>query len=297
MEINYLKTFLQVAFTKNFTKTGKILGYSQSSISAQIQQLEKEVGVKLFDRIGKKVALTQHGEEMLPYAQQIISTYTQIENFMRSESIMNGTIHLGMVESLFEIFFEKIFFKYHQRFPKVKIELNVDATFELLDQLRQNKLDIACLIGDILPPKEWISWYSKEVEILIIANPNSEINSKKILKLQDLASEEFILMEDTASYSVNFQNEMLKQKVKVNSFIRMQNAGMARNLVAHANYLAVLPKYTVQKAIEENLVKELSVSNFTQTQYVQIILHKNKSISPQLKGILEEITKIFSVKL
>ena len=79
MEINYLKTFLQVAFTKNFTKTGKILGYSQSSISAQIQQLEKEVGVKLFDRIGKKVALTQHGEEMLPYAQQIISTYTQIE--------------------------------------------------------------------------------------------------------------------------------------------------------------------------------------------------------------------------
>ena len=61
MEIRNLNTFLQVASIKNFTQAGRNLGYSQSNISAQIQQLEQEVGAPLFNRIGRQVTLTQYG--------------------------------------------------------------------------------------------------------------------------------------------------------------------------------------------------------------------------------------------
>ena len=68
MELRNLKTFLRVAALKNFTAAGVELGYSQANISAQIKQLEREVGAPLFDRIGRTVSLTQYGEALLPYA-------------------------------------------------------------------------------------------------------------------------------------------------------------------------------------------------------------------------------------
>ena len=84
MEIRNLNTFLQVVSIKNFTQAAKILGYSQSNVSAQIQQLEREVGAPLFNRIGRQVTLTQHGEELIPYAQKIVATALLMENFLKS---------------------------------------------------------------------------------------------------------------------------------------------------------------------------------------------------------------------
>ena len=66
MEIRNLYTFLQVASTQNFTQASRILGYSQSNVSTQIQQLEEDVGAKLFDRIGRGVVLTQYGQQLVP---------------------------------------------------------------------------------------------------------------------------------------------------------------------------------------------------------------------------------------
>ncbi|USF31243.1 LysR family transcriptional regulator [Clostridium sp. MD294] len=294
MEINYLNTFLQVAATKNFTKTAQILGYSQSSISFQIQQLENTVGAKLFDRIGKKVALTQYGEELIPYAQQIVSAASQIEHFTRSENDMKGTIRFGMVESLFEIFFEEIFFHYHKRFPNVKLELTVDATATLQEELKKNQMDVAFLIDEVLPQTEWICWHSSQVQILVIANVNNPLCNCKELVLKDLSLQEFILMEDTAPYIKYFQNEMAKQNIEINSFIKMQNAGMARRLVEQGNFLAVLPEYTVKVSTHQKTIKILPVSDFIQSQFIQIILHKNKVITPQIKGLLEEIKKVLT---
>lgn len=74
MEIRNLQTFLQVAGLQNITQASKELGYSQSNVSTQIQQLEKEVGAPLFNRMGRGVTLTQYGEELLPFARSIVST-------------------------------------------------------------------------------------------------------------------------------------------------------------------------------------------------------------------------------
>ena len=146
MEIHQLNIFIHVATIKNFTQTGRTLGYSQSNISAQIQQLEKEVGAPLFNRIGRTVTLTQYGEELLPYAQQIVSTAIRMENFLRSDEAISGTIKIGIVESLFEVVMEKTISNYHKRFPNVRIELTVDGTANLKEMLQQGILDFACLI-------------------------------------------------------------------------------------------------------------------------------------------------------
>lgn len=72
MELKRLHTFLTLCDIKNFTKTAEYLHYAQSNVTNQIQQLEKELGVKLFERIGKHITLTPEGEEMIVYARQVL---------------------------------------------------------------------------------------------------------------------------------------------------------------------------------------------------------------------------------
>ena len=118
MEIRNLYTFLQVASLQNFTKASQILGYSQSNVSSQIQQLEEDVGVKLFDRIGRGVILTQYGQQLVPYAEQIILLASKMDSMLWMPEDMIGILRLGMIESVFDICFEQLILRYTERFPR-----------------------------------------------------------------------------------------------------------------------------------------------------------------------------------
>ena len=248
MEIRNLNTFLQVVSIKNFTQAAKILGYSQSNVSAQIQQLEREVGAPLFNRIGRQVTLTQHGEELIPYAQKIVATALLMENFLKSKESLGGTLRIGMVESLYEILFESSLLRYHQHFPNVKVELVVDDTATLKNRMQTGVLDFACLIAEPLPKTQWHTWYSRKEDIVVIANPGNHLCRQNSLTLSDLKDEEFILMELTAPYIVTFQSAMSAQNITLRPFLTLQSANTATRLVSKGNFLSVLPQYTVVQA-------------------------------------------------
>ncbi len=289
MEIRHLNTFIQVATLKNFTKAAKNLGYCQSNVSAQIQQLENEIGVPLFNRIGKKISLTQYGEELLPHAQQIVSSTECIENFMRNENEMGGTVKVGIVESLFEILFEPTLTNYHKRFPNVKIDIAVDSTASLKEKLKDGMLDTACLIDSLLSNTDWNCWHTEMASIVIIANPKSDFLKKENITLKSFEGMEFVLMEDMANYSQCFRRLMQHKNVKYHSFLKLQSASMARRLVENNNFLSVLPHYSIKKSADSGKIKIVDVKDFSHSQFVQIILHQNKVITPQLRGFLEEL--------
>ena len=75
MELRLLTTFLKVAQLQSFSKAAESLGYSQSAVTVQVQQLENELGVRLFDRIGKTVSITHYGQEFIPYARDVVSAH------------------------------------------------------------------------------------------------------------------------------------------------------------------------------------------------------------------------------
>ena len=135
MEIRNLNTFLHVAALENVTKAGAELGYSQSAVSVQIRQLEKELGRPLFDRIGKNVYLTDFGRALVPYARNAVAAAAAVENFGRSDAVLGGTVRIGITDSLFELLMRAFLPAYHARFPRVHVELQVDTTVNLTQQL------------------------------------------------------------------------------------------------------------------------------------------------------------------
>lgn len=297
MEIRNLNTFLRVAALQNFTLAGKELGYSQSNISVQIQQLEQEIGVPLFNRIGRRVTLTQYGEELLPYARRIVSTALEMESFARSEALMSGTVRIGMVDSLSELLLEDAFLQYHRRFPRVQMELTLGASAKLKESLLNGRLDTACLIDDPLSPAEWNVWDAVEIPIVLVCNPSHPLAERETVALRDLSSQKLILMEDSAAYSMRFQSAMADQRLECRPFLKLESADTARRLVEREPFLSVLPLYTVCTSVQAGQLRLLSVADFHLTQSVQLVLHRSKVLTPPISGFLEELRNVLGAIL
>jgi DNA-binding transcriptional LysR family regulator len=289
MEIRNLKTFLKVADLKNFTRAGVELGYSQTNVSAQIRQLEQGLGAPLFNRIGRHVTLTQYGEELLPYARRIVTAATEMDSFLKSDDSLGGTVRLGMAESLFDLAGEETVRAYHRRFPRVKLELTVDATAALEDGIRHGTLDTACLIDDPLPAPEWVCRYSREVPIVLAANPANALCTCREVLPEDLSGQEFVLMENSAAYSVRFLRIAAGLGLTPKVFLTLQSAKAACGLVAREDVLSVLPLYSVRQAAEEGAVCILSAPSLAQSQWVQTVMHPDRAAAPQVEGLIREL--------
>ena len=100
MEFRNINTFLKVAGTQNFSRAAQQLGYSQSAVTIQIRQLEEELQVQLFERIGKRVYLTEKGQEFVAYANEIMRVTERAKNFPAQSSALEGTLCIGGVESI-----------------------------------------------------------------------------------------------------------------------------------------------------------------------------------------------------
>src|SRR5512138_3832701 len=123
MDFRQLKAFLTVGSLLNFTKAAEQLGYAQSSITAQIQQLENELGVKLFERIGKTVKLTYAGTAMIPYATQILQLERNLKADLTDSGVPAGTLTIGAAESLSIYRLPVLLKEYRGLYPQVALRL------------------------------------------------------------------------------------------------------------------------------------------------------------------------------
>lgn len=293
MEIRHMHTFLQVAATQSFTKAAETLGYSQANVSFQVRQLEDELGAPLFDRIGKRAHLTQYGEMLIPLAQQIVSTARKAETLFRDKETLEGTLRIGFVESLFECLFRQTVLRFHRQFPRVTLEATVDATSELLKRLHAGQLDIVCLIDSNLVDPAIHYWKTVQCSILIVASPDHPLARRERLDLRDLNGQEFVLMEDTAPYILDFNGLLLRENIRINPFLKVQSPAAALQLIVQGNYLSLLPDYSAKEAIRTGRVARLDIPSFSQSQTVQFLVHKNKVLTPQIEGFLSDAHTTF----
>ncbi|MBO5556029.1 MAG: LysR family transcriptional regulator [Oscillospiraceae bacterium] len=294
MEIRNLNTFLRVAALCNFTQAAKELGYSQSNVSAQIQQLEQELGAPLFNRAGRHVTLTQFGEALLPYAHRLSAAAAELENLTKSPDFLSGTVRIGMTDSLSELLLEEAFIAYHRRFPRVRLDISLATTSSLLERLRQGQLDAACVITNPLSHFEWQIRDEIDVPIVVAANPALPIAGKKSVSLQELTQQELVMMETLAPYSLEFERMLAQHHLVCEPVFRLQSADTARRLVERAPFVSVLPLYTVKASAEAGTLCILNVPHWEHRQRIQTVLHRSKVATPQIEGFLQELQRILT---
>ena len=121
---------------------------------------------------------------------------------------------------------------------------------------------------------------------------------EKYVFTEELAEQELILMEASAPYSLQFQHFLSQRHLDCAPFLRLQSADTARRLVEQeASFLSVLPLYTVQKSVQEGKLCVLRIPGWQYTQSVQLVLHRNKALTPQIEGFLRELRLVLGVAL
>lgn len=291
MEIRYLNAFLHVASLQNVTKAAAELGYSQSAVSIQIQRLEEELDMPLFDRIGKNVCLTDFGRSLLPYARRAVAAVSAVESFGKSDDALSGALCIGITDSLFELLMKELLLTYHARFPRIRVELLVDTTENLTQLLQQGTIDAMCIIDDPLSPTQWNIWQQTETPIVLVANPAHPLARRRSVDIRRLSGSELIMMEKGAPYNRPFERYLAQHQVECEPFLRLPSASAARDLLLAGQFVSLLPWYTVGADVEAGRLRVLSVPEWSLTQSIQIVLHRNKVVTPQIRGFLSELCR------
>ena len=136
MELRNINTFLHIAELHSFSSAARELGYSQSAVSAQISQLETELGTPLFDRVGKTVRLTDAGQTFQSYARTLLITAQQAKAALLPARAVSGTLRVALADSVCSTFLPDLLQQFHALCPQVELVLRTATADEMLRLLR-----------------------------------------------------------------------------------------------------------------------------------------------------------------
>ena len=293
MEIRNLVTFLKVTELNSFSKAADALDYSQSAVTVQIQQLERELGVRLFDRIGKNVAITQYGRDFISYARDIVSAVSRAQAFAAKDAELTGIVRVGTLDSLMTASFSDIVPKFHERFPKVMSRLHADTVSSLKEKLLKNELDLIYTLDSQIHDPLFVKVFEAEEDIVIVANSANPIAKKSSIRLADLVDQQLILMNRSNAYRDLFDAELAHKDLSIRPFLELESDLLALRLVKESpEFITVLPLYTVKRSIHEKSLTILNVEDCKMTQWRQIVYHKNKVLTPQIQGMLSTVIEV-----
>lgn len=292
MDVRNLKTFLKVSELNNFTKAALMLGYSQSAVTVQMQQLETELGLPLFDRIGKNIKLTQYGVNFVDYASKVIEAMERAENFAIESKQMKGTIHLGIVDSILNTVFISILPEFTHRFPNINISISVGSAREIEAKMRSNDLDIAYMLDYKVPRKEWVRVREEKEPIIFVTNPDNALADKKTVRFEEIINEKLILMPIGEGYRYLFDDELAARNLYATPSIEIANTETILKLIKEANYVTMLPVFMVRDDIKKGTLKKINVEDCEMSQWSQLTYLKGKAITPLLQVFMDTLDEL-----
>lgn len=289
MEFRHLLTFKKIVELQSFTKAADNLGYSQPTITSHIQAMEEHLGVRLFDRIGKRIVLTDAGKQLIKYVSQIIDIYEQIEDMAKDHEVAKGIIRIGAPETLTVYRLGPIIKEYRKIFPQVDIVLINDSNAPMYEKLNNGEIDIAFKITDSYEFKDYIAIHLAYESLVLVANSDCKINSLES-NPEQLADESLIFNAKGCIYRTVFEDYLKSKQIVPRNSIELWSIEAIKQGVINGLGISVLPLITVKKDIEEGRLKALDLPLQSNRVSSQLIYHKNKWLSNSMLAWIE-ITK------
>ncbi len=288
MEFRTLHTFLRVLEMGSFSKTAVELGYSQSTVTMQIQQLESELSVKLFERIGRQILPTPAGEKLAVYARTILQTARQAEEDIKTQDV-SGKLRIGVAASLCSIYFPRILKKYHETYPKVEIILHSKGQEEMFQMMNRNEIDMVYTLDKKIYRSEFEKIVEGPEEVAFVASGKHPLSHVKNIDMAALLTYDFILTEKGMSYRSQLEEYLAAHNMELHPFLEIGDTDVIRKLLTMGIGISFLPEYTVKESLESGSLTILDVPEYHIQVYRQLLCRKEKFITPQMRVMFEMI--------
>lgn len=286
MEMKNLHTFVVVAEEGGFTRAAARLGYAQSSITAQIQALEAELDVPLFDRLGKRIVLTEAGRRLLPQAKEMVQMHGAIKESVPLPDRPSGTLTVGAPESLAAFRLPAVIREYKRLYPQVKLILKPGLCTEMKEFARIGDIDLAVLLQPVHEDADFVIVPLVEEQMALIAVPDHRLANAPLVTAEDLREEVLLYTETGCTYREVFERELREAGVTPEAGLEFYSMEAIKNCVMLGLGIALVPLITVQRELAEGKLCRLRWDDRSQRMTTQLAYHRKKWVTPALEELL-----------
>lgn len=288
MDIKNLTTFIYVAEMNSFTKAAEVLGYTQSTVSFQVKQLENQLGCQLFERINHSVSLTSKGKELLDYAHKVKKMTDELKDSMSDSVLPSGHVTLATASSLCGSMLENYadFYNAHMGITLKVAEAGTGEMFRMLDH---NEADMILTLDSHIYNTDYIIAKEERVGVHFVASPKMDVPRK--LTLKEIVQYPFVLAEKGMSYTRIFEEKLSEKSLLVKPVLETGNTDIMCGIIERGVGIGLLPDYVTEKRVKKGSLIYLEVDDIEIEVWKQLLYHKNKWVSKEMEAVLNYCIK------
>ena len=279
LDLRELKTFRTVATEKSFTRAANTLNYAQSSVTAQVQSLEGELGVPLFDRMGRQIELTGAGRQLLVYAERLLDLADEAKRSVGNDGQPMGMLTVLAPETLLAYRLPELFKRFQSQFPAIHLSLSAVESCEVGGNI-QPSVDIAFSLDAPLRAPHLVVQRLRTEPIVLVVAAGHALAGKKKVKAEAIGLQQVLVNERACSYRGLFERTLRAEGVTVTRSLQFLSVEAIKQCALASMGIAVLPEVVVRQELKQGTLVALDWPRKPMAVETQVYRHRDKWMSP-----------------
>ncbi len=287
MDIRGLEVFLSVATHLNYTRAGEQVNLSQPSVSVRIHQLESELGVKLFEQLGKKVALTEAGLLFVNHARRVLTAIEDARHAIDEfQGLQRGTLRIGASTTPGMYLIPETIARFKTLYPKIEIHLVIRDTKQIEVGVIKNEFDFGFVGGHLAGDEvDVVPWRTDE--LLLVVPRNHPLATKKRVRPQDLRTERFILREVGSATRAVILDHLNSSHLNVETVMELENPESVKRAVKSGLGIAFISGFAVETELQAKSLAAIRVQGLNIKRELKIVFRKDKHLGRAAQTFIE----------
>ena len=294
MDLRQLKSFLAIAEERQFTRAAERLGIAQSSLSAQIKQLELELGVPLFNRTTRHVSLSDAGEVLIDRARVVLAEIADVTSeIQRMKGMLSGRVVIGVTQTPGPVDVLGLFAGFCSRYPAIELSVREDLSVRLAEELREDRLDLGILT--VVESNDCRGLHVQPLaqeDLVAIVRTDHPLAARASVSIQDLSGERLVTSPAGATIRRTVISAAREAGIELDIGFETREVSRIRAMVAAGLGVAVLPR---SDAVALELpVRSIALTGGDFTHRLSLCWREGRRHSPAARMLLEEAQRTYA---
>jgi LysR family transcriptional regulator, cyn operon transcriptional activator len=269
IELRHLRYFLAVADAGHFTRAAAKLHVTQPTLSHQIRQLEEQLDLQLFDRVGRRVKLTAAGETLLPHARKVLRELDQAQTSLAElHGLKRGLLRVGIVQTVNACVIPDIVARFSAEHAGIRVECGEMAVADIESDLEAGKLDLGI---SFLPPSRKSLAGEKlfTEELVAVVASDHELSKRRQMRVRDLGSQPLALLSSKYCTRQLIDSAFAEAAVKPDLRVEMNSVASILSTVRKTGLVSLLPSLALCR--QDHGLKTIALTNPTPQRSIGLV--------------------------
>ena len=298
MILEQLKAFYAVVKYRGFQRASASIHVSQPAISARIKELEKQLGVKLFIRLGRRDHLTEAGRVVEEYATRLMIVLREMnESLDDLKGLRKGQLRCGAATTVAVHLLPAVLVQFKKRFPDIDVKLSVGRTADTEKRILADELDLGIVTGTIANPANLKTFPFLTDELVLINPPGHPLTKRSRVSLKQIENVPLILREKGSLTRAIIEEAFRVARVPYHCMMEIETTEGLKRAVAEGLGSSFVPRCSIQTEVKTGVLCYARITRYPMKREFRVIMHKDKNLSGPLKPFLDLLKMMVATQI